>query len=90
EAYQQYLIAVEQIKAARDIGIEQAQNIGRADIKILANSGDIQTGIEKVTDVFSSKGGSALSGLFESLKQIPEGEGLVNSILNRLGGKDKE
>jgi flotillin len=82
--YQQYLIAVEQIKAARDIGIEQAKNIGRADIKIIANSGDIQTGIERVTDVFSSKGGLALNGLLESLKQSPEGKGLVDGLLTRL------
>jgi flotillin len=84
--YQQYLIAVEQIKASRDIGIDQARNIGQADIKILANSGDIQSGIEKVADVFSSKGGSALNGLFESLKQTPEGESLVGSLLKRIGG----
>jgi flotillin len=86
--YQQYLIAVEQIKASRDIGIEQAQNIGKADIKILANSGDIQSGVEKVADIFSSKGGSALNGLFESLKQTPEGEGLVDSLLKRIAGTD--
>jgi flotillin len=84
--YQQYLIAVEQIKASRDIGIEQAKNIGRADIKILANSGDIQSGVEKIADVFSSKGGSALNGLFESLKQTPEGEGLVSALLKRITG----
>jgi flotillin len=82
--YQQYLLAIEQIKAARDVGIEQAKNIGRADIKILANSGDVQTGIEKISDVFSSKGGSALNGLFESLKQIPEGKALVSGLLRRL------
>jgi flotillin len=84
--YQQYLIAVEQIKASRDIGIEQAKNIGRADIKILANSGDIQSGVEKIADVFSSKGGSALNGLFEALKQTPEGEGLVGALLKRIAG----
>ncbi|MDR0644985.1 MAG: hypothetical protein LBG05_08830 [Treponema sp.] len=84
--YQQYLITIEQIKASRDIGIEQAKNIGHADVKILANSGDIQSGIEKITDIFSSKGGSSINGLFESLKQIPEGEGLVRGLLNRLNG----
>jgi flotillin len=88
--YQQYLIAVEQIRASRDIGIEQAKNIGKADIKILANSGDIQGGIEKIAGVFSSKGGSALNGLFESLKQTPEGEGLVKSLLKRIAGAGSE
>jgi flotillin len=88
--YQQYLIAVEQIKASRDIGIEQAKNIGRAEIKILANSGDIQSGIEKIADVFSSKGGSALNGFFESLKQTQEGEGLVNSLLKRITGTGED
>jgi flotillin len=84
--YQQYLLSIEQIKADRDVGIEQAKNIGHADIKILANSGDIRGGLEKATEIFSSKGGAALNGLFESLKQTPEGEGLVNSLLRRLGG----
>jgi flotillin len=84
--YQQYLIAVEQIKACRDIGIEQAQNIGRADIKILANSGDVQSGVKKIADVFSSKSGSALNSL--SLKQTPEGEGLASSLIKRITGTD--
>jgi flotillin len=78
--YQQYLITIEQIKASRDIGIEQAKNIGNAKIEILANAGDVESGINKVTDLFTSKGAAALNGLFAGLGQTEVGKGLVKKL----------
>ncbi|MDR2445520.1 MAG: hypothetical protein LBD44_06265 [Spirochaetaceae bacterium] len=78
--YQQYLITIEQIKANRDVGIEQAKNIGNAKIEILANAGNVESGLNRVVDLFSSKGAAALNGLFAGLGQTEAGKALVRKI----------
>ncbi|MDR1148306.1 MAG: hypothetical protein LBK66_06700 [Spirochaetaceae bacterium] len=85
--YQQYLITIEQIKANRDVGIEQAKNIGNAKIEILANAGDIESGLNKVTDLFSSKGAAALNGLVAGLEQTRAGKALVEKFTGKSGAK---
>ncbi|MDR1136987.1 MAG: hypothetical protein LBK91_01575, partial [Synergistaceae bacterium] len=81
--YQQYLITIEQIKANRDVGIEQAKNIGNAKIEILANAGDIESGLDKITDLFTSKGAAALNGLFAGLEQTEAGKALVKKFTDK-------
>jgi flotillin len=78
--YQQYLITIEQIKANRDVGIEQAKNIGNAKIEILANAGGIESGLNKITDLFTSKGAAALNGLFAGLGQTEAGKALIKKF----------
>jgi flotillin len=60
-----------------------------ADLKIIANSGDVNSGINKITDLLSSKGGQAVNGLVESLQQTKVGGDLVNGLLDKLSGKPK-
>ncbi|MDR1111879.1 MAG: hypothetical protein LBP92_14580, partial [Deltaproteobacteria bacterium] len=81
--YQQYLITIEQIKAYRDVGIEQAKNIGNAKIEILANSGNIESGLNRVTDLFTSKGAAALNGLFTGLEQTAAGKSLISKLADQ-------
>jgi flotillin len=81
--YQQYLITIEQIKANRDVGIEQAKNIGNAKIEILANAGNVESGLNNVVDLFTSKGAAALNGLFAGLGQTEAGKALVKKITDR-------
>jgi flotillin len=77
------LITIEQIKAGRDVGIEQAKNIGNAKIEILANAGNIESGLNKITDVFTSKGAAALNGLFAGLEQTEAGKALVRKFTDK-------
>jgi flotillin len=85
--YQQYLITIEQIKANRDVGIEQAKNIGNANIDILVNSGDVISGLNKVTDIFTSKGAAALNGLFAGLGQTEIGKELIKKLSDNIGAE---
>jgi flotillin len=84
--YQRYLITIEQIKASRDVGIEQAKNIGNAKIEILANAGNIESGLSKVTDLFTSKGAAALNGLFAGLEQTETGKALIKKFTDKPEG----
>ena len=87
QGYQDYLIREKTVDKDQVVEVAQAEAYGRAlekaDLKILANSGDVQSGMSKFTDILSSKGGTQINGLIEALKQTPEGKNLV-SVLNRL------
>jgi flotillin len=89
EAYQSYLVQIETLKINRDVGIEYAKALTQADVKILANSGDVQSGIGGIKDIVSSKGGAGIVGLIEGLKQSESGSELVNGLLDKLKGDKK-
>lgn len=88
QEYQKYLIKIKEVEVSQVVEIEKAkamaQALASADLKILANSGDVQSGMSKLTDILSSKGGSQINGLMETLKQTPEGKGIM-SLLSNLG-----
>jgi flotillin len=86
EPYQKYLVSVRQVEANEKIGIEQAKNLGRADIKVIANGGSVDSGLKSAMEIFSTKGGLALGSALEGLKGTPAGEKFVDglgSVLNR-------
>ena len=80
QSYQKYLLTIEKIKATQEVGIEQAKNLGHADIKVIANAGDVTTGVNKAMDLFSTKGGTALLGAIEAMNQSETGKKLIDKI----------
>lgn len=93
ESYQNYLIKIRDIEITGEVNKVQYQSLatalGGADLKLLVNSGDVNSGLGKFSDILSSKGGAVANGLIESLKQTPEGAGIL-SILSRLGKGNTE
>ena len=89
EGYQNYLIREKTVDKDQVVEVAQAEAYGRAlekaDLKIIANSGDVQSGMTKFTDILSSKGGTQLNGLIESLKQSDEGKALFDMLKNKMG-----
>jgi flotillin len=90
KSYQEYLIRVKEVEVSQIVGVAQYESIAKAlseaDLKLLVNSGDVHSGIGKLTDLFSAKGASQINGLIEGLKQTEEGKNLI-SLLNGLSGK---
>ena len=86
QGYQDYLVRLEQIKALCEVGIEQAKNLGKANIKINAMSNDVPSGVSKVTDVFSPQGGLNMAGMLETFTQSPLG----TKVLEKFGIKNDE
>ena len=84
--YQDYLIRVKTVEKDQLVEIARAESFAKAlekaDLKILANSGDVQSGLNKFTDILSAKGGSQINGLLESLKQTEEGKSILNLLKN--------
>ena len=91
--YQDYLIRVKTVDKDQVVEIAKAEAMAKAlesaDLKILANSGDVNSGLNSFTDILSSKGGSQMNGMIEALKQTPEGEAIMGLLSNLGGGTDK-
>ncbi|MBQ9271877.1 MAG: hypothetical protein IJ218_06415 [Alphaproteobacteria bacterium] len=85
QGYQDYLVRLEQIKALCEVGIEQAKNLGKADIKINTMANTVPTGVSKVADIFSPQGGLNLAGMFEAMSQSPIGQKVIEKVV----GSDK-
>jgi len=91
--YQNYMVRIKEVEASIEIGVQQAKSYGEAlktsDLKIIANSGDVSSGIGKITDMLSTKGGQAINGLLESLQQTEVGGKLASGLLDKLAGDKK-
>lgn len=82
--YQAYMVEVKKVEVSQVIGVAQAESIAtalsKADLKLLVNSGNVESGIGKFSDIFSSKGASQLNGLIEGLGQTEEGQAVLSMI----------
>jgi flotillin len=84
------LITVEQIKANQVVGVEQAKALEKADIKIIANSGDASSGIAKLGDVLTAKGGTSIGAMLEGLVQTETGKAVVDKFTGSKPSADKK
>jgi flotillin len=88
DGYQKYLVTIEQVKATQAVGIEQAKALAQADLKVIANSGNVENGMKGIMDIFSSNGGTNVGAMLEGLAQTEQGEALLKKVgLNN--NKDK-
>ncbi len=85
ESYQKYLITIEQVKATQNVGIEQAKALHSADLKIIANSGNVENGMKSLMDIFSSNGGTHIGAMLEGFAQTEKGA----ALLDKAGLKTK-
>ena len=86
--YQEYLIRIEQVRANQAVGIEQAKNLGKAQITVIANAGDIDSGVNSVREVFSPKGGTAIGGMLEALANTDTGKALIKQFLDKSSSEN--
>lgn len=84
--YQEYLLGTNRIEAGKVVGTSMADAMGKADMKVIANGGDIQGGISSLGDLFSTKGGTNLSGMLSALAQTDEGKTFLGNLTTRIGG----
>lgn len=86
EGYQTYLVQIRNVEKDEAVGIEQAKALQAAGIKVIANTGNVNSGVSGVMDLFSSKGGTALGGMVEAFAQTPEGSAVMEAILSKVSG----
>lgn len=89
--YQTYLVSIRALEKDQAVGIEQAKALQAADIKVIANTGEVVGGVTKVMDLFTSKGGTQLGAMVEALKQTPAGAAIVSRLAgNGTGAESHE
>ena len=80
ESYQKYLITIRQLEADQVVGIEQAKALEKANVKIISNTGDPVSGLNGVSNLFSSSGGTKIGAMLEGLAQSDIGQALVTKL----------
>lgn len=88
--YQEYLIRIRTVEAQEAIGVEQAKNLGNADIKVIANAGSVDTGVKNVMDLFSPKGGTAVGGALEALANTEIGKNILSKFTATRTAKENK
>jgi flotillin len=86
DAYQKYLVSLKSIEAGQVVGSAQAEALKAAEIKVIANTGDVSTGVKSAMELFSPKGGLALGGMLEALSNTPQGGAVINALKGKFGG----
>lgn len=90
QGYQTYLISIKQIEANQIVGIEQAKALASADLKVIANEGNVASGISKIGEVLSSKGGTNIASMLEGLAQSEQGKALIDKFIKPATEKPSE
>ncbi len=90
EAYQDYLVKLEQIKAMVDVGIEQAKNLGKAEVKIFANADSVSNGVSNASGIFSPKSGLNIGSLLEGLSSTEVGSNIIDTVTKTLNKPNKK
>lgn len=83
QGYQTYLLSIRQIEASQDVGGKMAGALAQADLKVIANTGDVQKGVSSLGDLLTPAGGTNLSGMLEALAQTDLGKSLVTRVTGK-------
>ena len=94
QKYQDYLIRVKEVDVSQVVEVAKAKALegalAGADLKIISNAGDVKSGLTSFSDLLSSKGGTAVNGLVESLKHTDEGNVLSKIVQQFMPKTDAE
>lgn len=82
--YQSYLVSVKAVEAYSAVGSEQAKALTKAEVKVIANTGGVVSGVQSAMDLVSPTGGLALGGMLEALGNTDQGKALLGALGTRL------
>jgi flotillin len=85
QEYQKYLVTIRQIEASQTVGIEQAKALTAAEIKVIANAGNVVDGVKSAMELLTSKGGLQIGAMLETLKQTDAGKAVVEALTKGNG-----
>lgn len=85
QEYQKYLVTIRQIEASQTVGIEQAKALTAAEIKVIANAGNVVDGVKSAMELLTPKGGLQIGAMLETLKQTDAGKAVVEALTKGNG-----
>ena len=71
---------VTKVNAEQEVGIAQANALGNASVKVIANPGSASEGLNSVGELFTSKGGTKLGAMIEGLSATEAGDKVLESF----------
>jgi flotillin len=86
DGYQKYLLLIKNIEKDQTVGVEQAHALAAADIKVIANTGNVIEGAKTAMELFTSKGGTQLGGMLEALNQTDIGSEIIKAVAAKANG----
>lgn len=86
DGYQKYLLGIKEIDKNQVVGVAQAEALKAAEIKVIANAGDVVGGVSNVMELLTTKGGTQLGAMAEAFGQTPAGAAIMKKLNG--GGKD--
>lgn len=88
EGYMKYLINVKSLEVQEVVDTAKAEALVESDLKVIANSGDVDSGINNVMDILNSKGGTNIGAMLEGLTQTDSGRHVANALVERILPKE--
>jgi flotillin len=85
QEYQKYLVTIRQIEASQTVGIEQAKALTAAEIKVIANAGNVVDGAKSAMELLTPKGGLQIGAMLETLRQTDAGKAVVEALTKGNG-----
>lgn len=82
DGYQNFLLKQKEIEINGNVGVEQAKNLGNADIKIFANSGSVMDGVSQARGIFNPKNSFDVASAIEAFISTPVGAEIADKILH--------
>ena len=87
--YQNFLNAEKAIKANESIGVASAEALAKGDLRVIVNSGDTNSGVNSLMDLFNgAKGGTALGAIADGLMNTDGGKAIMESMGVTIAAKD--
>ncbi len=80
--YQEFMINTKRVEALMQVGIEQAKNLGNAEVKIYATSETVTGGVSKAANTFSPSTGFNVSSLLDAFSSTDAGKKIAQTIAN--------
>lgn len=79
--YMDYLALIKGIEAGEKVWQAKAEALKSADLKVIANSGDAQGGVNSILDIFSAKWWTSIGAMLENLKNTEIGDAIIQKLI---------
>lgn len=93
KGYQEYLVTIRTVEANQEVGVQMAGALKAADIKVIANGGNITGGMHSVVEMLSPQGGTQIGAFVSALKNNPDTAALgeaAGKVIDKFTGTDKK
>lgn len=82
-AYMEYLLWLEWLKAGEKVWVAKAEALKSWDLKVIANGGSVEKGVNNLLDLFGSNGWTQIWAMLEALSNTEVWKQLLDKIVSK-------